>query len=170
MFDGVSSSGFCISRSTTEMLCSSQSGSTKGPSWGYHRLVLGAIGSFLSTFGENRPRFLKNLSKLTFEYPHEGPCVVTTRGRPLRISHRFPIRPPTRWATIQSLRIPCIFGTPDPPLRCCTPAWMLAFGVWGLKFEFWVLGFGCGFSVLEFGPLGLGLRGSGSQFKSNHFA
>ena len=86
MFDGVSSSGFCISRSTNEMLCSSQSGSTKGPSWGYHRLVLEAIGSFLSTFGENRPRFLKNLSKLTFEYPHEGPCVVTTRGRPLRIS------------------------------------------------------------------------------------
>jgi hypothetical protein len=31
----------------------------------------------LPTFGENRPRFLKNLSKLTFEYPHEGPCVVT---------------------------------------------------------------------------------------------
>ena len=50
--------------------------STKGPSWGYQRLVLGAIGSFLSTFGENRPRFLKNLSKLTFEYPHEEPCVA----------------------------------------------------------------------------------------------
>ena len=48
----------------------------KGPSWGYQRLVLGAIGSFLSTFGENRPRFLKILSKLTFEYPHERPCVA----------------------------------------------------------------------------------------------
>ena len=43
---------------------------------GYQRFVLGAIGSFLSTFGENRPCFLKNLSKLTFEYPHEGPWVV----------------------------------------------------------------------------------------------
>ena len=43
-------------------------GSRKGPSWGYQRLVLGAIGSFLSTFGENCPRFLKHLSKLTFEY------------------------------------------------------------------------------------------------------
>ena len=32
--------------------------------------------TFLSTFGENCPRFLKNLSKLTFEYPHKGPCVV----------------------------------------------------------------------------------------------
>ena len=39
---------------------------TKGPSWGNQGIVLGAIGSFLSTFGENRPRFLKNLSKLTF--------------------------------------------------------------------------------------------------------
>ena len=42
-------------------------GPTKGPSRGYQRLVLGAIGSFLSTFGDNCPRFLKNLSKLTFE-------------------------------------------------------------------------------------------------------
>ena len=50
--------------------------STKGPSWGYQRLEFGAIGSFLSTFGEQGPRFLKNLSKLTFEYPHEEPCVV----------------------------------------------------------------------------------------------
>ena len=48
---------------------------TKGPSWGYQRLVLEAIGSFLSTFGENRPRFLQYLSKWTFEYPHEGPDV-----------------------------------------------------------------------------------------------
>ena len=44
------------------------------PSWGYPSLVFGAIAPFLSTFGENRPRFLKNLSKLTFEYPPEGPC------------------------------------------------------------------------------------------------
>ena len=51
---------------------------TKGLSWGYPVLVLGAISSFLSTFGENRPRFLNNLSKLTFEYPHEGPCVGST--------------------------------------------------------------------------------------------
>jgi len=48
---------------------------TKGPSWGYPSPVLGAIAPFLSAFGANRPRFLKNLSKLTFEYPHEGPCV-----------------------------------------------------------------------------------------------
>ena len=31
--------------------------------------------TFLSTFGDNRPRFLRNLSKLTFAYPPEGPCV-----------------------------------------------------------------------------------------------
>jgi hypothetical protein len=58
---------------------------TKVPSWGYQRLVLGAIGSCLSIFGENRPRCLKHLSKLTFEYPHEGPCVgwgFGARGRP----------------------------------------------------------------------------------------
>ena len=55
---------------------SSEKGTTKGPSWGYPVLVLGAISSFLSTFGENRQRFLKNLSKLTFEYPPEGPCVA----------------------------------------------------------------------------------------------
>ena len=30
----------------------------------------------LSAFGENQPRFMKNLPKLTFEYPHEGPRVV----------------------------------------------------------------------------------------------
>jgi hypothetical protein len=40
--------------------------------------------TFLSTFGENRPRFLKNLSKLTFEYPHEGPCVAHLKLFPLR--------------------------------------------------------------------------------------
>ena len=49
---------------------------TKGPSWGYPSPVLGAVAPFLSIFGENRPRFLKQMSKLTFEYPHEGPCVV----------------------------------------------------------------------------------------------
>ena len=57
-------------------------GSTKRPSWGYPVLILGAISSCLSTFGENRPRFLENLSKLTFEYPHEGPCVGATRRPP----------------------------------------------------------------------------------------
>ena len=67
----------CTNRDT----CSGHQ-STKGPSWGYQRLVIGAIGSFLSTFGENRPRFLKNLPKLTFEYPHEGPCVVVVRPLP----------------------------------------------------------------------------------------
>ena len=36
---------------------------TTGLLWGYHVLVLGAISSFLSASGENRPRFLKNLSK-----------------------------------------------------------------------------------------------------------
>ena len=58
-------------------------GSTKGPSWGYLGLVLGAIGSFLSTFGENRLRFLKNMSKLSFEYPHEGPGVVAGCRQPV---------------------------------------------------------------------------------------
>ena len=58
---------------------------TKGPSWGHPSPVLGAVAPFLSTFGENRLRFLKHLSKLTFEYPHEGPCVgwgFGARGRP----------------------------------------------------------------------------------------
>ena len=32
--------------------------------------------TFLSTCGENRPRFLKNLSKLASKYPYEGPCVA----------------------------------------------------------------------------------------------
>ena len=49
---------------------------TKGTSWGYPVDVLRAVRTFFSTFGENRPRFLKNLSKSTFEYPHEGPCVA----------------------------------------------------------------------------------------------
>jgi len=42
----------------------------------------------LSTFGENRPRFLNNLSKLTFEYPHEGPCVENLQERPDKVSRR----------------------------------------------------------------------------------
>ena len=37
-------------------------------------------GRVCQTFGENRPRFLKNMSRLTFEYPHEGPCVVHRRA------------------------------------------------------------------------------------------
>ena len=85
---------------------------TKGPSWGYPSPVLGTIAPFLSTFGENRPRFLKTLSKLTFEHPHEGPCVVTApkgrcghtperavRERLIRIAHpacRLEISRPTR--------------------------------------------------------------------------
>ena len=50
--------------------------STKRPSWGYSDLILGAVTAFLSSFDGNCPRFLKNLSKLTFEKPHEGRCVV----------------------------------------------------------------------------------------------
>ena len=50
--------------------------STKGPSWGYPVPVLGAVCPLLSTFGKKCPRLPKNLIKLTFEYPHEGPCVV----------------------------------------------------------------------------------------------
>ena len=51
---------------------------------GYPSPVVGAVVPFLSTFGENRPRFLENLSKLTFEYLHEsneGPCVVNECGQ-----------------------------------------------------------------------------------------
>ena len=36
------------------------------------RLVLGAIDSFLSTLSENRPRFLKELSKLSLNTPTKG--------------------------------------------------------------------------------------------------
>ena len=50
---------------------------TKGPSWGYPVPVLGAVCPPLSTFGKKCPRLPKNLVKLTFEYPHEEPCVVT---------------------------------------------------------------------------------------------
>ena len=52
------------------------------PATGHKRPFVGVSGghswTFLSTFGENRPRFLKNLSELTFEFPHEGPCVDCT--------------------------------------------------------------------------------------------
>jgi len=58
--------------------CARSELTTKGPSWGYPSPVLGAVAPFLSTFGENHPRFLQNLSKLTLEYPHEGPCVVAS--------------------------------------------------------------------------------------------
>ena len=40
--------------------------------------VLGAVCPLLSTIGKKCLRLPKNLVKLTFEYPHEGPCVVTS--------------------------------------------------------------------------------------------
>ena len=43
---------------------------TKGPMWGYPRLVLGALGSFLEPFfGHVLPKVDKICSKLTFEIP-----------------------------------------------------------------------------------------------------
>ena len=49
---------------------------TRGPSWGHHSVVLGAIMSFLEPFcGYLSPKIEKVSLKLTFEYPHEGPCV-----------------------------------------------------------------------------------------------
>ena len=43
---------------------------TKGPMWGYPRLVLGALGSFLEPFcGHVLPKVEKLCSKLTFEIP-----------------------------------------------------------------------------------------------------
>jgi hypothetical protein len=53
--------------------------------WGpYKRPFVGVFGgrpwTFLSTFGENRPRILNNLSKLTFENPTKGLAWVHTAG------------------------------------------------------------------------------------------
>jgi hypothetical protein len=51
---------------------------SKGPMWGYPRLVVGALGSLLEPFcGHVLPKVDKLCSKLTFEYPHEEPCVDT---------------------------------------------------------------------------------------------
>jgi hypothetical protein len=43
-----------------------------GPSWGYLCIVVGAVASFLSTFGQKVPGLPGNLEKLTVEYPHKG--------------------------------------------------------------------------------------------------
>ena len=49
---------------------------TKDPMWGYPRCGLGAVGAVLEPFcGHLSPKNDKVSSKLTFEYPHEGPCV-----------------------------------------------------------------------------------------------
>ena len=40
--------------------------STEGPSWGYRRCVLGAIGALLSTFGREVPRFPEIYLKIDF--------------------------------------------------------------------------------------------------------
>ena len=40
--------------------------STEGPSWGYLRGVLGAIGALLSTFGREVPRFPEIRLKIDF--------------------------------------------------------------------------------------------------------
>jgi len=55
---------------------------TKGPSWGYPRCVLGAIGAFCQLLAGKGPGFQKNLKKLTFEYPHEEPGVRAGGGAP----------------------------------------------------------------------------------------
>ena len=66
--------------------------STKGPMWGYPRLVLGALGSFLEPFcGHVLPKVDKIYSKLTFELPPRralrgftamrSPCSVGGAGR-----------------------------------------------------------------------------------------
>ena len=48
----------------------------RGPSWGHPNVVLGAILSFFEPFcGHLSPKIDKVSLKLTFEYPHEGPCV-----------------------------------------------------------------------------------------------
>jgi hypothetical protein len=49
--------------------------STKGPSWGYPRCVLGAIGASCQLLAEKCPGLPKILRKLTFEYTYEGPGV-----------------------------------------------------------------------------------------------
>ena len=50
--------------------CPSRPKTTKGPMWGYPRLVLGALGSFLEPFcGHVLPRVDRLCSKLTFEIP-----------------------------------------------------------------------------------------------------
>ena len=47
-----------------------RAGLPKGPMWGYPRLVLGALGSFLEPFcGHVLPKVDKLYSKLTFEIP-----------------------------------------------------------------------------------------------------
>ena len=46
---------------------------SKGPSWGCLCIVLGAVASFVSTFGQNVPRFPENPETMTFELPPEGP-------------------------------------------------------------------------------------------------
>ena len=42
---------------------------TEGPSWGYPRCVLGAIGAFLSTFGLEEPRFPEICLKIDVRIP-----------------------------------------------------------------------------------------------------
>ena len=54
-----------------------------GVSGNHKRPFVGVFGgrswTFLSTFGEHRPRFVKNLSTLTFEYPTKGLAWTTQR-------------------------------------------------------------------------------------------
>ena len=53
-------------------------GGHANPSWGHLNVVLGAILSFLEPFcGHLSPEIDKVSERLTFEYPHEGPCVVS---------------------------------------------------------------------------------------------
>ena len=67
--------------------------STKGPMWGYPRLVLGALGSFLEPFcGHVLPKVDKLCLKLTFEIPPQRALRgVVLRGRaPVRCYRSAP--------------------------------------------------------------------------------
>ena len=63
---------------------------TKCPSWGYQRLVLGAIGLFLESFcGHALPKVDKFCSKSTFEIP---PRRALRGGHPKRKEKGFRVR------------------------------------------------------------------------------
>ena len=63
---------------------------TKGPSRGYQRLVRVAIGSFLSTFGENRPGFLKICQHRLLNTPTKGLAWTSCETR-LSAPHTKPL-------------------------------------------------------------------------------
>ena len=61
---------------TAARVAGGRSRAARGPSWGHLKVVLGAIRPFLVPFcGHISPKIDKVSYKMTFEYPHEGPCV-----------------------------------------------------------------------------------------------